>query len=213
MSIDISFPPAESPFLLKLLAGLAPHLLWALLVLVVVILIGPRRIGTAILNARKIGFGGVEIELKGDIVDAAAAKNMAVPTQLQEQLARRAEQLRPALTGSRLLWIDDNPTNNAVEIRLLNRLGIAIDLARDDAEAQQRLALGVYDLVLSDMARGGVADAGRKFLPQITKAMLAPPLIFYVGKNQDTPQGAFGLTTRPDELLNLVFDALQRRRG
>jgi CheY-like chemotaxis protein len=213
MNIGITFHSAESPFVQKLLADLAPHLLWALLVLVVVILIGPKRIGTAILNARKIGFGGLEIELKGDIADAAAAKNMAVPPQLQDQLARRAEQLGPALTCSRLLWIDDNPTNNALEIRLLNRLGISIDLARGDDEAKHRLALGVYDLVLSDMGRGGVADAGRSFMPHVLHAMLAPPMIFYVGHDQDTPQGAFGLTTRPDELINLVFDVVQRRRG
>jgi hypothetical protein len=39
-------------------------------------------------------------------------------------------------------------------------------------------------------------------------------VIFYVSViNQDKPlpPGAFGLTNRPDELLHLVIDALERR--
>jgi hypothetical protein len=56
-----------------------------------------------------------------------------------------------------------------------------------------------------------VADAGKAFLPKVRQAPLSPPLIFYVGQERDVPAGAFGLTIRPDELLNLVLDVLERK--
>lgn len=40
------------------------------------------------------------------------------------------------------------------------------------------------------------------------------PIIYYVGSadpSRPVPVGAFGLTARPDELLHLVMDALERR--
>jgi hypothetical protein len=57
------------------------------------------------------------------------------------------------------------------------------------------------------------ADGGKNFVPKVKAAVLAPELVFYVGRERDVPIGAFGLTSRPDELLNLVLDVLERTRG
>jgi len=214
MDINITQWPHESPdFTEKLITDLGPHFFWGLIVLIVILLIGPRRIRDAFLNARKISFGGLEVELKGEIDAAALARKIDLPPSLRDQLARRLERLRSLLVGARLLWIDDKPANNTIEIALLNRLNVTIDLARTDEEAKQRLGSGVYDVVLSDMERGQDEEAGKKFISQVVSAVLAPPLIFYVGKARGVPEGAFGLTTRPDELLHLILDALERRKA
>ena len=213
MDISITCPDTEGIDWSKLAEGLGPHLLWAVLIVGVVIFLGPRKIAAALLNARKIGFADIEIELKSDLADAAEAKNIDLPSQSQDQVSRRLQRLCSLLSGSRLLWIDDHPTGNLNEVRLLRRLGVIIDLATDDAEARRQLAGAVYDIVLSDMGRGQDSDAGEKLIPEIERAMLAPMLIFYVGRDRTVPKGAFGLTRRPDELFNLILDALEPRRS
>lgn len=213
MNVNISFPPPEPALDYRLLLDLAPHMIWAFVIVMVVAMIGPKRLATAFLNARKISFGGLEIDLKGDISEAVQAKGVDVSSQLEGQVARRAQRSAALTTGARLLWIDEHPDNNTVEIRLFKRLGVVIDLATSDAEATTRLAEHVYDVVLSSWTRAGDGDAGRAFIPTIRAAVLNPPIIFYVGKAREVPMDAFGLTVRPDELLNLVLDALERVRG
>jgi CheY-like chemotaxis protein len=213
MDIKISFPPPEPAFDYKLLFDLAPHMIWAIVIVTIIAMIGPKRLATAFLNARKISFGGLEIDLKGDISEAVQAKGVDVSAQLEGQVARRAQSSVALTTGARLLWIDEHPDNNTIEIHLFKRLGLIVDLATSDADATKRLAEHVYDVVLSSWTRAGDQDAGRKFIPTVRAAMLNPPIIFYVGKVREVPFDAFGLTVRPDELLNLVLDALERVRG
>ena len=213
MDIKISFPTPEPTFDWKLLFDVAPHLIWAIVILLVIGMIGPKRIATAFLNARKISFAGVEIDLKGDIADAVLAKGVDASSKLVGQVASRAQRSLALTTGARLLWIDEHPANNDDEVRLFKRLGMAVDLAASDAEASKLLAAGVYDVVISSWTRAGDSEAGKTFIPTIRAAMLSPEVIFYVGKNREVPIGAFGLTVRPDELLNLVLDVLERTRG
>jgi hypothetical protein len=213
MNISITYPTVEGLNWSKLAESLGPHLLWAVLIIGVILFIGPRKIAAALLNARKIGFAGVEIEFKGYLAEAAAAKNIDLPLQSQDQVSRRIQRLCLLFAGSRFLWIDDNPASNVNEIRLLRRLGAMIDLATDDAEARRQFSGAVYDIVISDMGRGQNPDAGEMLIPEIGRAILAPILIFYVGQDRPAPPGALGLTVRPDELFNLILDALERRRA
>lgn len=213
VEIKISFPAPEPSFDYKLLFDLAPHLLWAIVIVAVLAMFGPKRIAEAILKARKISFAGVEIDLRDDITEAVQAKGFDVLSQLDGQVARRAQRSLALTQGARLLWIDENPLNNAIETQLLKRLGISIDRATTDADAERALAGAVYDLALSSMTRGGNAEAGITFLTKVLASDPSLPLIFYVGTERPVPEGAFGLTIRPDELLNLIFDALERARG
>jgi len=53
-------------------------------------------------------------------------------------------------------------------------------------------------------------------LTRLRNAGFQQPVIYYVGRpNPDAgvPLGAFGLTNRPDQLLQLTIDALSRVRG
>jgi hypothetical protein len=51
-------------------------------------------------------------------------------------------------------------------------------------------------------------------LPRLREAGFHQPVIFYVGRvdpGAGVPPGAFGLTNRPDQLLQLTIDALSKR--
>jgi hypothetical protein len=57
---------------------------------------------------------------------------------------------------------------------------------------------------------------GLRLLKRMRTGGMSQRLIFTVGRYQPergTPPFAFGITNRVDELLNLVFDALERVRG
>lgn len=213
LKIYITPPAEQSAELMTIVTALAPHILWAAVILCIIILIGPKRLAAALPNVRKIGIAGFEVELGSELADAAAAKNISVPEGLRDQAARRAERLAPLFSGARILWIDDHPTNNRIEVRILRQLGVQIDIATSDADARARLASGVYDAILSDMARGNAPNAGAAFLPEALNNPFETPVIFYVGSNAPLPQGAAGITTRPDDLLNLLMDQFERRRG
>jgi PAS domain S-box-containing protein len=51
----------------------------------------------------------------------------------------------------RILLAEDNRINQLVTIRLLERLGHAVDIAADGKEAVERVASGTYDVVLMDV--------------------------------------------------------------
>ena len=74
---------------------------------------------------------------------------------------------------------------------------------------------GGYDLILSDIARPESGKAGLEFLESYRQRPIEQrvPLVFYVSvrdEEQPLPVGAFGLTNRPDTLVHLVIDALER---
>ena len=190
---------------------LAPHVFWAAVALLVFFFIGPSRIREAFTKVNKIGLAGFEVEFKSEIDAAAKAREIDLPFQLRDRLARRLERRRALISGARILWIDDHPDNNAIEIGLLRSFGAIVDMGRSNQDASERLDSAVYDVVLSDITRDNDDEDGKAIVPKVKDAMLSPPLIFYVGKERPLPEGAFGLTTRFDELLHLILDALERR--
>lgn len=194
-----------------MLAALGPHVLWVLFLAWVLHRVGWEAIRNVIRNVNAIEVAGVRVEVESGVESAAIARGVDVPAEERRLVAERLQSAQRRLGATRVLWIDDSPTGNEAEIGVLKSLGVTIDLARSDSEAQDRLDGAVYDIVLSDIRRGGSGDAGIRFLPEATEAMLGPPVIFYVGESKGTPDGAFGIATRPDELMHLIVDALQRR--
>ncbi|MFQ6114776.1 MAG: hypothetical protein ACE5NG_11970, partial [bacterium] len=74
---------------------------------------------------------------------------------------------------------------------------------------------GNYDLIISDIARGNDKTAGLDFLKQLRNNKNTTPVIFYIGEINPkfgVPAQAFGITNRPDELLHLALDALERKK-
>ena len=195
----------------EVLTALGPHVLWGLLLVWVLRKVGWPAVRSAMLRVKAVELGPVRVEIESGVESAAAARGVEVPEREKKMVAKRLRSAQPQLAMTRVLWIDDVPAGNKAEIGLLNGLGATIDLARGDGEARERLKGAVYDIVLSDIRRGQCRDAGIRFLPEVSDAILAPPVIFYVRESQGTPGGAFGIATRPDELMHLIVDAVERK--
>ena len=128
---------------------------------------------------------------------------------------QRARRDRHLLDSARILWVDDHPENNNAERHVFEAFGARIDFVTYNAAALAALrGATAYDLVLSDIRRGDDKSPDGLELSSILRDDdEAPPLIFYIGvvdKALPLPDGAFALTNRPDELLQLALDALSR---
>jgi CheY-like chemotaxis protein len=206
-------------------------LLWVLLASYVVWLL---RQPLASAAGRLAGFEafGVKFALSGGAaMDAAielAQKNPAWPVEVpaadRKAALDRANANRSLFEGAELLWVDDRPSNNRNEARMLRSFGALVTFAATTEEALHALQTGTeqhhpFELILSDISRDlpdPDGQAGLAMLPRLCEAGFHQPVIFYVGHPEPgagVPAGAFGVTNRPDQLLQLVIDALSRVRG
>ena len=64
--------------------------------------------------------------------------------------APAAPRADPTFRGHRVLLVEDNPVNQRVAHRLLQKLGCEVTIANHGAEALERLAEGAFDVVLMD---------------------------------------------------------------
>jgi CheY-like chemotaxis protein len=134
----------------------------------------------------------------------------------RSQVARRATLLHGIIKGARVLLVNDVPRQMSGVINILNELGVIVEIATSSEEALSELSRNRFDLVISDMARDDVPDEGLQFLARMRNRNLSLPIIFTVGQFKPelgTPAYAFGITNHVDELLNLMFDSLERTRG
>lgn len=177
---------------------------------------------------------GVEATAKRQREEAAAALGAAVtarapgagepaavsdPRDVAEALPSPRAQRR--LRGAHALWVDDSPDNNRFERQALEALGIHFDLSDSTEDALDQVRRRSYDLVISDMDRPPDDQAGYALLDQLRSAGNRTPFIIYTGfRTQEhvreaRQRGAVGLTNRPQELIEMVTQALtlsQRKR-
>ncbi len=106
------------------------------------------------------------------------------------------------LSGKRILWVDDVPMNNAVEIRDLESLGVRVTTARSTEEAVEILRRRHdFDLILSDVHRdeGGVSrdTAGFDLLVRLREELkVYAPVIFYTSNARRTAENPVALKYR-----------------
>lgn len=128
---------------------------------------------------------------------------------------RRAEFVAPILRHAQILWVDDNPENNIYEREVLRTLGSNTDIVTSTQQGMVALQSKVYDLVISDMSRGSTPDEGLVLLQEMRKRRFPQRMVFYVcnvDPEKGKPAESFGITDRPDELLHLIMDILERQR-
>ena len=128
---------------------------------------------------------------------------------------RRAQLVAAALRNARILWVDDTPKNNEWERLTLRNLGADVTSVTRTETAIECLEAESFDLIISDISRHDLHREGIDALPRLNAASPATAVVFYVGNVDQAagvPAGAFGITSRPDELLHLVMDALERCR-
>ena len=146
-----------------------------------------------------------------------------VDEKMVQRLLDHAQRIRKYLDGARILWVDDQPLANAAIFRFLNNYDVIIDYARNTKEAQSALewSADAYEVVVSDMIRDGDEHAGLDLLA-ITQHMNQSKerddqimvLIFVNNLNtaKGTPGGAKLITNRVDDLLEEIFDIIERKQ-
>src|SRR6202041_3167769 len=68
----------------------------------------------------------------------------------QSAARRIVNDIMPTFSGSKILLVEDNPVNQRVAQRLLQKLSARVTLANNGEEALARLAGGSFDLGLMD---------------------------------------------------------------
>lgn len=125
----------------------------------------------------------------------------------------RAMIVEPIVRGRRVLWVDDQPSNNFYERLALAQIGLNVDVAVSSDEAIHSAKYLRPDVIVSDMNRHGQQNAGLEFLKKARAEGISTPIIYYTGHVDEArgrPIGAFGITDRPDEVLHLILDVLER---
>jgi CheY-like chemotaxis protein len=149
-------------------------------------------------------------------LNKSEAKNLLLNDEEKDQILRRAVAVYPLLQDSRILWVDDRPSNNILQRNFLQSLGISVDCAQDNKTAYELLQLQElnetpYDLVISDYSRDNEPEeSGFKLLENMREGHFKQQIIYFVGKDRTKPKNAFQLTTSSGDLLNFVFDVLER---
>ena len=119
------------------------------------------------------------------------------------------------LTIASVLWVDDLPANNKYERQALEALGIQFTISTSTKDALEKVQREKYDVIISDMGRPGDQRAGYTLLQKLRDMGILVPFIIYSGSKlpehiaEARRRGAFGSTNDPEELLELVVNAIK----
>jgi CheY-like chemotaxis protein len=197
------------------LISIIPTVLWVAVIVAVILIFRPT-IQAQIPRITGLKAFGVEATFVKEQLDRAAETAPAGSQSDRNQVSRRAERIAPLLRNSLLLLVNDVPAEMFYVTRILRELNVDVDVVTSTAEALDALMRQPYDVVISDMRRGAVQDEGLRFIRESRARGIYRPTILSVGQfdpGRGTPPYAVGITNRVDELLNFVFDVLERVRG
>ena len=126
------------------------------------------------------------------------------------------------VAGAKVLWVDDNPSNNNYERKALEALGIQFTLSTSTEDALEKVRYLSYEVIISDMGRQPPdptapydRQAGYTLLKELQKRNIHTPFIIYASSNlpehkaETLRRGGFGTTNNPQELFQLVINAIQ----
>ncbi|MFF5147760.1 response regulator [Streptomyces sp. NPDC013157] len=201
--------------LIRALTGLA----WPLFAAWVVWKLLPEIRGIVRHRAFSIKVGNNELtvqEFTNQVVETTA--------ELQQQLTVRTDQSRlrqepsppPQRVLHRVLWVDDNPSNNAYQTAQLQAIGVEVVQAESTDEGLRALrrASRPFDAVISDMGRaeaGGFdPEAGLTLIRKIRETDATTPVFIYGGsgatarREQVAAARGNGVTQSPSELFDLL---------
>jgi len=131
--------------------------------------------------------------------------------------ADRAVEIAETRGAPRVLWVDDMPDNNTRERNAMTTLGMDVTTCLSTDEALDRLDRFKFDVVISDMGRPPDPQAGYTLLEAMRSKGDTTPFIIYAGSNLAEhrklaeERGALGSTNQPEELVNLVLQAVDAR--
>lgn len=159
---------------------------------------------------------GVEAEFSAKAMDGAiAAQGVQVSQDDRKGALKRLSMLAPLLRDTRMLWVDDTLASTRNERALLEGYGVRIDTFTSSAQAETALRDNKYLLAVTDLKREGRDDEGLQFVKRILANKTYVWTIAYVGIDQSgkpRPADLFGITNRPDHLMHLVCDVVEREK-
>lgn len=118
-----------------------------------------------------------------------------------------------------ILWVDDNPSNNALEVEYLKRNRVAVHQVRSTDDALKLLRINDYRLIVSDLGRGDDRLAGLKMTQAIVEGGFETPVIIYTVRPDEPDRqraqrqlvseaGAADLALTPLEVRTKVMDRI-----
>lgn len=145
--------------------------------------------------------GGLSFELYEEAV-AKKEDRPPAPVELEREWA--------ALTRVRMLWVDDEPANNRLEIKAFRARGLDVDVATSNVEALGYARARTYQVVISDIGRA-LDESGLELPSLLREAGVATPIVFYVGTaSKPTTSDGHPVADTPSALLREVLRALGR---
>ncbi|MEI6066227.1 MAG: hypothetical protein WCP96_02735 [Methylococcaceae bacterium] len=163
-------------------------------------------------------FMGLGIKANSDLTTldkAISAQQVDVSQEDYQSVLRRLKLISPRLHGVRVLWVDANHAHTRHERELLEQFGVHITLASTSAQAETALRENVFLIFITDINREGRNTEGLDFVKRIVYDGISVWTIAYVKTFQDglpRPPYLFGITNRPDHLIHLICDIVDRER-
>jgi hypothetical protein len=196
----------------QIVLGWVPTLVWAGVVVSALILFR-RQLQALLPRVQKVSAAGVDVSFVADGLDAAA-KQQQVPIDAgrRDRAAARAAAHPDLLRGARVIWLDPRPAHNRAERQTFRDLDVDVVAETDVDAAISLVERNDPDVVITNY--GAPPAAGVANAVQVGNRVggLVPVIVYSVGTaGKPVPEGCFAQTDRPDELLHLVMDALERR--
>lgn len=138
------------------------------------------------------------------------------PDDAEAQIEVAASGVERTRRVPRVLWVDDRPSNNRYEQTMLHALGMYVDLSTSTDDALAKVTVrGGYDVIISDMGRPPDEQAGYTLLAELRRVGVMTPFVIYATSrdpahfDESVRRGGEGCTNRPNELVELVTNALR----
>ena len=121
-----------------------------------------------------------------------------------------------------ILWVDDHPSNNRLEVDEFRKRRIAVHLAESTDDALRLLAMNHYELVISDLGRGEDRLAGIRMIGAMKQRDIRVPVLIYTMRPEDPAgqaaqrkmvarAGASDLAVTPREVRDKVIGRFSPR--
>ena len=154
---------------------------------------------------------------QGRAADGEAAE---ARSDLRPAAERLVEVTQKASGLPAILWVDDNPRNNAGIVRALADRGIRVDAVRSTREALERVSTTSYALIISDVGRTedgtNHPKAGVELLQALRERNVTTPVVVFTGgrgmehAKELEEAGARLVTRRTSVLVDEVVNAVTR---
>ena len=125
----------------------------------------------------------------------------------------------PTPMAGRVLWVDDNPANNAAEKHHLQSRKVAVYQVTSTEEALMLLSMYRYTAVISDMGRNGKPLDGLTLLKEMRGRKDATPFVLYTVRSSPAQRriiaeaGGQHVAQTRDELYAAVLPIVDAAKG